>query len=91
MRSTCATSLTLADVGFRPKLNAEGEPASDFGIGVVAPGFVNVEGIESPGLTSCLAIAEHVEKLVRREIGLGVGTGRTISATGSEMDARAWA
>ena len=52
---------------------------------------MNVEGIESPGLTSCLAIAEHVEKLVRREIGLGVGTGRTISATGSEMDARAWA
>ena len=86
-----AAELTAADVGFRPKLNAEGEPAADFGIAVVAPGFVQLEGIESPGLTSCLAIAEHVEKLVRREIGLGVGSGRTISAAGRETDAMAWA
>ena len=46
-----------------------GEPAADFviegpsahGIG----GLVNLFGIESPGLTSCLAIAKHVADLVR--------------------------
>jgi L-2-hydroxyglutarate oxidase LhgO len=28
------------------------------------PGLVQLFGIESPGLTSCLAVAEHVEKLL---------------------------
>lgn len=51
-------------VGYRPKLSGPGEPAVDFRIegpgqhGV--PGLVNLLGIESPGLTSCLAIARHV-------------------------------
>jgi len=51
-------------VGYRPKLTGPGEPAADFRIegprqhGV--PGLVNLLGIESPGLTSCLAIARHV-------------------------------
>jgi len=50
--------------GLRPKLSREGEPASDFAIdgpethGV--PGLVNLYGIESPGLTASLAIAERV-------------------------------
>ncbi|MEO7500630.1 MAG: NAD(P)/FAD-dependent oxidoreductase, partial [Casimicrobiaceae bacterium] len=50
--------------GVRPKLQAPGEPAGDFAIrfrrdhGV--PGLVNLFGIESPGLTASLAIAEHV-------------------------------
>lgn len=48
--------------GIRPKLRPEGQPAVDFGIwsgsdyGV--PALVNLFGIESPGLTSSLAIAE---------------------------------
>ena len=48
-------------VGYRPKLTGPGEPAVDFRIegprehGVA--GLVNLLGIESPGLTSCLAIA----------------------------------
>jgi L-2-hydroxyglutarate oxidase LhgO len=50
--------------GIRPKLSAAGAPARDFEIqgpeshGV--PGLVNLYGIESPGLTSCLAIADEV-------------------------------
>ncbi len=54
--------------GIRPKLYAEGEPARDFLIqgpgdhGV--PGVVNLFGIESPGLTSSLAIAGEVAALL---------------------------
>jgi L-2-hydroxyglutarate oxidase LhgO len=50
--------------GIRPKLHAPNESACDFVIqgpathGVL--GLVNLFGIESPGLTSSLAIAEHV-------------------------------
>jgi L-2-hydroxyglutarate oxidase LhgO len=50
--------------GMRPKIQAPHEPSRDFLIegpqqhGV--PGLVNLFGIESPGLTSSLAIAEHV-------------------------------
>ncbi len=51
-------------VGIRPKLQAPGEPPADFMIqderdhGVA--GLVNLFGIESPGLTSSLAIADEV-------------------------------
>ena len=50
--------------GVRPKIHGPDEPAPDFRIdgpqrhGV--PGLVNLFGIESPGLTSSLAIAEYV-------------------------------
>ncbi len=54
--------------GCRPKLSWSGEPAADFSVdgpqshGV--PNLVNLFGIESPGLTSSLAIADLVrEKL----------------------------
>jgi L-2-hydroxyglutarate oxidase LhgO len=56
-------------VGVRPKIRGPGEPAQDFRIdgpdthGV--PGLVNLFGIESPGLTSALAIAERVAALLR--------------------------
>jgi L-2-hydroxyglutarate oxidase LhgO len=50
--------------GIRPKIQAPHEPAHDFVIqGPAEHGvanLVNLFGIESPGLTSCLAIADHV-------------------------------
>src|SRR5690606_8965352 len=55
--------------GIRPKISGPGEPAADFRIdgpdrhGV--PGLVNLFGIESPGLTSSLAIARRVRDLLR--------------------------
>jgi L-2-hydroxyglutarate oxidase LhgO len=53
--------------GIRPKLYARGESASDFLIQGPAehgiPGLVNLYGIESPGLTSSLAIGERVAQL----------------------------
>ena len=54
--------------GVRPKIYGPGEKAPDFRIdgpplhGV--RGLVNLFGIESPGLTSALAIAEHVTALL---------------------------
>jgi L-2-hydroxyglutarate oxidase LhgO len=49
--------------GIRPKLQAAGEPARDFVIQGPAEhgvrGLVNLFGIESPGLTAALAIAER--------------------------------
>ncbi|MEC8288702.1 MAG: FAD-dependent oxidoreductase, partial [Pseudomonadota bacterium] len=52
----------------RPKIQAPGEPAEDFVIqgpldhGV--SGLINLFGIESPVVTSSLAIADHVSKLI---------------------------
>lgn len=61
--------LSVSYCGIRPKLSKEGEGARDFYIheesGNGLPGVVNLVGIESPGLTSCLSIAEHVETLLR--------------------------
>jgi L-2-hydroxyglutarate oxidase LhgO len=58
--------------GIRPKLTGPGMPAADFLIqdaqvhGI--PGLVNLYGIESPGLTACLALAEHVVGLVAERL-----------------------
>ncbi len=50
--------------GIRPKLTGKGEPAADFMIEGPAehgmPRLVNLFGIESPGLTSALSIADEV-------------------------------
>ena len=55
-------------VGVRPKLVGPDEPSGDFvlqGPGVHGlPGLVNLFGIESPGLTSSLAIGEEVAGLL---------------------------
>ena len=52
--------------GIRPKINAKDEAAADFlllGSSVhMAQGVVHLMGIESPGLTSSLAIANRVLK-----------------------------
>jgi L-2-hydroxyglutarate oxidase LhgO len=56
-----------AYAGIRPKLSGLGEPARDFCIsgpnehGVA--GLVNLFGMESPGLTASLAIADYIEGL----------------------------
>lgn len=54
--------------GIRPKISGPGEPAADFLIQGVAehgvPGLVNLFGIESPGLTSSLAIGARVAEML---------------------------
>ncbi len=54
--------------GIRPRITGPGEPAQDFTFsgprehGI--PELVNLYGIESPGLTSSLAIADHVAEML---------------------------
>ncbi len=54
--------------GIRPKLQGPGEAYRDFIIrderDIGYPGLINLIGIESPGLTSCVAIARYVNALV---------------------------
>ncbi len=54
--------------GIRPKLQRSGGPVKDFYIREEKDrgfqGFINLIGIESPGLTSSLAIARHVQNLI---------------------------
>ena len=54
--------------GIRPKVQAPGEPAADYVIQGPAdhgvPGLVNLFAIESPGMTSSLAIADHVAAML---------------------------
>ena len=56
--------------GIRPKIQKPGEPLRDFYIMEESkrgfPGFINLIGMESPGLTSSIAIAKYVEKLIDR-------------------------
>ena len=60
-------ALAPAYAGIRPKLSGPGDPAADFVIAGPAEhgvaGLVNLFGIDSPGLTSSLAIAEYVASL----------------------------
>ena len=57
-------ALQPAYAGIRPKIQAPGAPAADFRIDGPElhglPGQVHLYGIEFPGLTSCLAIADEV-------------------------------
>lgn len=56
--------------GIRPKIQSSTDPARDFLIQGPAvhgvPGLVNLFGIESPGLTSSLAIGRHVSELLQK-------------------------
>ena len=62
-------ALQAGYAGMRPKISGPGEPAADFVIqgprehGVA--GLVNLFGIESPGLTSSLAIGEYVVDVLK--------------------------
>jgi L-2-hydroxyglutarate oxidase LhgO len=60
--------LTPDIAGIRPKLQGPGEGFRDFVVAEESAGgragLVNLIGIDSPGLTSALAIAEEVEKLL---------------------------
>jgi L-2-hydroxyglutarate oxidase LhgO len=61
-------SLITGYAGIRPKINAPAEAAADFVIqgpkdhGIA--GLVNLFGIESPGLTSSMAIGQYVSELL---------------------------
>jgi len=54
--------------GIRPQLCRVGEPERDFIIASEEdkgyPDFINLIGIESPGLTCCLSLADHVASLL---------------------------
>ena len=64
-------ALQAGYAGIRPKLHGPGQAAKDFVIqgsdvhGV--PGLVNLFGIESPGLTSSLAIGEYVSQMLLKK------------------------
>ena len=55
--------------GIRPKIQKPGEPLRDYYIMEETekgfPGFINLIGMESPALTSSIAIAEYVHVLVK--------------------------
>jgi L-2-hydroxyglutarate oxidase LhgO len=55
--------------GIRPKLTGRGEPGADFCVAGAAAhgvnGLVCLYGIESPGLTACLALARHAAAQLR--------------------------
>ena len=61
-------ALTPGYTGIRPRIDGPEGPTSDFVIQGPAdhgvPGLVNLYGIESPGLTSSLAIADYVAGLL---------------------------
>ncbi len=58
--------------GIRPKLQGPGEPYRDFIIReekeLGYPGFINLIGIESPGLTACVAIGKRVLALTEEAL-----------------------
>jgi L-2-hydroxyglutarate oxidase LhgO len=58
--------------GIRPKIQKQGEPLRDFYIMEETnreyPGFINLIGMESPGLTSSIAIAKYVNGLIKDTI-----------------------
>jgi L-2-hydroxyglutarate oxidase LhgO len=60
--------LTPDTAGFRPKLQGPGEAFRDFIVreesAAGRPGLINLVGIESPGLTSCLALAKDVALMI---------------------------
>jgi L-2-hydroxyglutarate oxidase LhgO len=60
-------ALRPAYAGVRPKLSGPGEAPADFLVSAPAvhgcPGLINLFGIESPGLTACLALGDFCARL----------------------------
>jgi L-2-hydroxyglutarate oxidase LhgO len=56
--------------GVRPKLYGPGEPVADYKMQEESarglPGLIDLIGMESPGVTACLAIADMVEDMVKQ-------------------------
>ncbi len=53
--------------GIRPKLQGINDDFNDFVIREDWPGFINLVGIESPGLTASPAIARLVKKMLNEK------------------------
>lgn len=66
-----AEDLNPGYAGIRPKLKGPGEEGDFLFSGVAdhgVPGYLGLYGIESPGLTTCLAVAEHARFLLKNAI-----------------------
>lgn len=54
--------------GIRPKIQKPNEPQKDFYIREESvrglPGLINLIGMESPGLTSCISIAKYISRMI---------------------------
>ena len=63
--------LTYGGSGIRPKLSAPHETFADFMLRPDAkqPALIQASGMDSPGLTSCLAVGRAVASLVRDKLG----------------------
>jgi L-2-hydroxyglutarate oxidase LhgO len=64
-------NLTYGGSGIRPKLSAPHEQFADFMLRPDAkqPALIHAAGMDSPGLTSCIAVGLEIAKLVRERLG----------------------